>query len=102
VPTSVYKSLGTTFAWRDNCIIGLTLSRLYVYLTVHRGEHDMTDNIAILDGYTAEWIGEADDITLYILIKPGTDFDSTFTAWDTDNQEYIRINGWLFCFEPVE
>ena len=59
----------------------------------------MTDNIAVLDGYTDEYIAESDDITLFILVKPETDFDSTFKAWDSDNQEYIRINGWLFTFE---
>jgi len=56
----------------------------------------MTDNIAILDGYTQAVEAEYDDGTLYLLVKPDTDFDSTFKAWDTDEQEYIYVNGWLF------
>ena len=62
----------------------------------------MTDNIAILDGYTESIIAESDDITLYLLIKPDTYLDSTFKAWDTDNQEYIRVNGWLFTYEDID
>jgi hypothetical protein len=58
----------------------------------------MTDNIAVLDGYTLEAVAESSDglHDLYLLVKPGTDFDSTFKAWDTDNQEFIRVNGWLY------
>ena len=62
----------------------------------------MTDNIATLDGYTESVTAESDDITLYLLIKPDTCLDSTFKAWDTDNQEYIRVNGWLFTYEDIE
>ena len=62
----------------------------------------MTDNIAILDGYTELILAEADDISLYLLIKPGTDLGSTYKAWDTDCQEFIRINGWRFTHEGIE
>ena len=56
----------------------------------------MTDNIAVLDGYTLEAVATSDNGELYLLVRPGTDFDSTFKAWDTDNQEFIRVNGWLY------
>ena len=59
----------------------------------------MTDNIAVLDGYTEEVVLGSAECDLYVLIKPDTDLDSTFKAWDMDNQEYISVNGWLFCVE---
>lgn len=62
----------------------------------------MTDNVAVLDGYTEGYLASCDQADLFILVKPGTDFDSTFKAWDSDNQEYVRINGWLWTFDKVE
>ena len=56
----------------------------------------MSDNVAVLDGCTREVVATSDNGELYLLVKPGTDFDSTFRAWDTDNQEFIRVNGWLY------
>jgi hypothetical protein len=58
----------------------------------------MSDNVAVLDGYTLEVVAESSDglHDLYLLVKPGTDFDDTFRAWDTDNQEFISVNGWLY------
>jgi hypothetical protein len=61
----------------------------------------MTDNTAVLQGYTEEWLGTCPEADLYLLCKPDTDFDSTFTAFDTDNQEFVRINGWLWSFESL-
>ena len=37
-----------------------------------------------------------------LLVKPGTDFDTRFKAWDRDEQEFIRVNGWLFTIEAAE
>jgi len=59
----------------------------------------MSDNIAVLDGYTEGFIADCGQHDLHILVKPDTDLDSTFKAWDADNQEFIRINGWLWSFE---
>lgn len=59
----------------------------------------MSDNIAVLDGYTQEVHAFADAIELYLLVQPGTDTDGTFRAWDMDAQEFIRVNGWLFNIE---
>lgn len=61
----------------------------------------MSDNIAILDGYTREVIATSAEYDLYLLVQPSVNFDDTFRAWDTDEQEYIRVNGWLFDFEDA-
>ncbi len=55
----------------------------------------MTDNVAILAGYTKETEIEIGGTTLSILVKPDTDLDSRFRAWDKDMQEFLNINGWL-------
>ena len=64
----------------------------------------MTDNIAVLDGYTREvfayshsGIGE-----LHLLIHPDTLEDERFRAWCCDEQEYLWINGWNFELTDVE
>lgn len=59
----------------------------------------MTDNIAILDGFTDAVVAISNHCELYLLVKPETDLTDTFTAWDTVEQEYIKVNGWLFTFE---
>lgn len=59
----------------------------------------MTDNVAILDGYTEEVYMTGGGYDLALLVEPDTDLDSTFKAWDTDTQEYIEVNGWLFSIE---
>ena len=57
------------------------------------------DNLAVLQGFTEEVTLTSSDYDLYLLIKPGTDMDSRFKAWDTDCQEFIYVNGWLFTQE---
>ncbi len=61
----------------------------------------MTDNVAVLDGYIEQRMAYAAGVDLFILTKPGTDLDSRFKAWDSDAQEFVYINGWLFRFEEV-
>lgn len=56
----------------------------------------MTDNVAVLQGFTREVTADSDGHTLYLLVKPDTDFDGSFKAWNMDNQEFIKVNGWLF------
>lgn len=56
----------------------------------------MTDAIATRDGYTKEVMLTSDEYDLFLLIKPDTDLDDRFKAWDTDEQEFIMVNGWLF------
>lgn len=59
----------------------------------------MSDNVAILDGFTREVVASNGEMDLYLLVKPDADLGDTFKAWDTDNQEFIRVNGWLFSIE---
>lgn len=61
----------------------------------------MTDNGAVLDGYSQEYIADCGEYNLHILVRPGTDLDSSFIAWNTDSQKFIRVNGWLWTFERV-
>ena len=62
----------------------------------------MGDNTATIAGYTQEIVASSPQgFDLYLLVKPGTDFEDTFRAWDTDNQEWVRVNGWLFQVETV-
>lgn len=59
----------------------------------------MSDNVAILDGYTLEVVADNGQDQLFLLCRPGTDFEGTFKAWDTDNQEFIRVNGWMYSID---
>lgn len=61
-------------------------------------------NAAVLAGYTEEILAYAygSDLDLHLLIKPGTDLDGAFKAFCADEQEMIRVNGWLFTFEQVQ
>ena len=36
---------------------------------------------------------------LNLLVKPGTDLDQRFQAWDVDGEDWIYVNGWLFNVE---
>ena len=60
----------------------------------------MTDNVAVLEGYTEAITADCSQHKLFLLVKPDTDFDDAFRAWDCDAQEFIRVNGWLFSIEP--
>jgi len=56
----------------------------------------MSYNVAVMAGFTVEVIATCSEHELYLLVRPDTDFESTFKAWDTDNQEWIKVNGWLY------
>lgn len=62
----------------------------------------MTDNVAVLDGFTREVMGYSDHHDLHLLIQPDADLDGSFKAWCCDEQEWLRVHGWLFTFEDVE
>ncbi len=62
----------------------------------------MTDNIAVLEGFVEEIEGEYNGTQLNLLIKPDTDVDGRFKAWDMNMQEFIFVNGWLTVFEAVK
>tara|TARA_B110000971_G_scaffold184494_1_gene192277 strand:- start:48 stop:242 length:195 start_codon:yes stop_codon:yes gene_type:complete len=55
-----------------------------------------TDNHAQRLGYTQTAHITDGIIELYLLVKPDVDLDSRFKAYDTDNQEWLTVNGWLF------
>lgn len=61
----------------------------------------MSDNEAVLNGWTRELICHARGESVHILVDPDTDLDTRFKAWDCDNQEIVRINGWMYEFEEV-
>lgn len=52
-----------------------------------------------LQGFTRAVTADSDMVTLSLLIKPDTDLDDRFKAWDTEEQEFIMVNGWLFTVE---
>jgi len=56
----------------------------------------MTDNIAVLQGFTKEITLESSEGLLSLLIKPDEDIGQRFKAWDTDMQDFIIVNGWLY------
>jgi hypothetical protein len=55
----------------------------------------MTDNIAVLAGYTEEVFIEYKGMTINVLAMPNQDLSQRFKAWDMNQQEFIFINGWL-------
>lgn len=55
----------------------------------------MTDAVATREGYTREITVAFGGQELFLLVKPETDLDDEFKAWDTEEQEYIRVKGWL-------
>ena len=48
-----------------------------------------------MEHYTQHIIVHGDGITLDLMVKPDTDFDDAFKAWDRDAEEYIMVAGWL-------
>ena len=62
----------------------------------------MTDNVAVLQGYTQELLFENWSLDLNVLVRPDTDTDGEFKAWCMDEQEFIRVSGWLFTITDVE
>lgn len=61
----------------------------------------MTDNVAKLAGFTKEVFAESDEYDLYLLVKPDADLNGTFKAWDTDEQAFVSVNGWLFSISDM-
>lgn len=52
-------------------------------------------------GYTREIFASSSAIDFELLANPDADLDGTFTAWDADAGELVRVNGWLFEIEAV-
>lgn len=60
-----------------------------------------TDNEVAMMGYTKHIIGDCEQGGCAMLIKPDTDYDSSFKAFDTDSQEWITVHSWLWTFEDA-
>lgn len=56
---------------------------------------------AVSKGYTEDWYADGDGFSGPVLLKPATDLDSTFRAFDLDEGEFVRLNGWMGTFERV-
>lgn len=63
----------------------------------------MTRKVESLDQYTKQVVAYGMNVAtdLYLLVRPDTDFDSEFLAWDQEDEEFIRVRGWLFNIEAV-
>lgn len=62
----------------------------------------MTDNVATLKGYTQEvHASSGEGLELHLLVKPDTDFDDHFKAWDCDAQEWLMVTGWMFTIDAA-
>ena len=62
---------------------------------------DCSDNGAALAGYTEQYLASCAGFDLHISVRPDTDLDGRFRAFDHDAQEFIAVNGWLFSFEHI-
>lgn len=57
---------------------------------------------AILAGFTDAYLISSGMLDFEVWVKPNTDFDTKFLAYDWEEQEYLWINGWLFTFDKLE
>ena len=53
----------------------------------------MTDNVAVLEGFTREIMIETRDRVIFALVRPDTNFAGCYRAWDTDAQEFVELHG---------
>lgn len=55
------------------------------------------------EGFTCEVYAESGDglHDLELLVRPGTDYDGTFDAIDTNAGDLLRVNGWLYIVEET-
>lgn len=56
---------------------------------------------AMARGYTREVWAECADHTLNLLVQKDIDLDGRFVAFDLDECEFLRVNGWLFSIEDA-
>ncbi|WP_068090919.1 hypothetical protein [Novosphingobium rosa] len=61
----------------------------------------MTKDQAIAAGYTQPVFATTGTLDLELLIRPGTDYDSAFGAYDLNEGEMLKVNGWNFDFEDM-
>lgn len=61
----------------------------------------MSDNTAILAGFTREVEASCTEYDVHMFVRPNVDFDDRFRAYDADNCEWIMVNGWMWTFEDI-
>lgn len=70
--------------------------------TRNQGDYAMTVQAALLMGFSSEADIVMGPYDLSLMVKPDTDFDSRFKAFDVDAGEWIYVNGWLIEDLTVE
>lgn len=59
----------------------------------------MSDNDATLSGFNRAITAHHLGTELFLYVRHDADLDGRFKAWDSDNQEYIHVNGWVCTIE---
>ena len=62
----------------------------------------MSDNTAILEGFTLEYIVTGGGEDRHIFVQPDANTDGIFKAYDADNCEFITVIGWNVSFQRIE
>ncbi len=62
----------------------------------------MSDNGAMLQGYTKEVLAGSGFTDMHLLVRPDADLSGTFKAWSTDQQEWIRVHGCYFKIKDIK
>ncbi len=51
--------------------------------------------------FTLAIFATSDSVDLELLVRPGTDYDTRFAGWCTNEGELVAVNGWLFDVEEA-
>ena len=62
----------------------------------------VTEQVTRSKGYTVPMMADSGAYSLECLVKPNADLDGTVTVWDRTDGSFVRLNGWLWSFEPNE
>jgi hypothetical protein len=60
------------------------------------------DNLLLLDEYTVAVTASNAEYDLFLLIKPDTELDGTFVAYDLYAEQFITVDGWIFHIEHID
>lgn len=69
--------------------------------TLNKDALPTCDNDCTNMGWT-EFLGYSDRDDIHISVAPNQDMTDVLTAFCHDDQEMIRVNGWMFIFEKIE
>jgi hypothetical protein len=61
-----------------------------------------TDNEAVMAGFTRHVIADCGQHKFACLVKPDADLDGVVKVFNTDDQEWLCLNGWGWSFEDAE